>query len=115
MVLNAMMNIIKRNGKLFLSFPTNKSINFPHRKGTLNYYDDSTHRYNPPYFDEIIQKLKENNFEIIFQNVSYKPIMYFLIGLMLEPLSKLTKHVLFSSYATWSYWGFESIIWAKKK
>jgi hypothetical protein len=109
------MNIIKRDGKLFLSFPTTKSINFPHRKGTLNYFDDATHQYNPPDFDEIIQKLKENNFEIIFQSASYKPIIHYLAGLILEPLSKLTKRILFSGYATWSYWGFESIIWAKKK
>jgi SAM-dependent methyltransferase len=118
--LDAMINILKPGGKLFLSFPTKKSVSFPHRdrgnrKGVLNYYDDLTHQYGPPDFDGIIKQLEKNNFDIIFSSASHKPIMYFLIGLILEPLSKLMKRSLFNSYATWAYWGFESIIWARKR
>jgi hypothetical protein len=112
---NGIVKILKHGGNLFVSFPTKDSINFPSRKGTLNYYDDSTHKYNPPDFYKIISTLKENNFDIIFSSSSYKPLLYFLIGLLLEPLSKITNRVLFNSYGTWSYWGFESIIWARKK
>ncbi|MDR2601489.1 MAG: hypothetical protein LBC53_03430 [Spirochaetaceae bacterium] len=115
MTLDAMISILKDDGKLFLSFPTKASVGFPHRKGTLNYYDDPTHKYNPPDFDEIIKKLKKNNFDIIFSSIAYKPVIHFLIGLVLEPLSRLTKRVLLSNYGTWAYWGFESIIWAKKR
>lgn len=112
--LDAMMKILKQGGKLFLSFPTKESVNFPHRKGVLNYFADPTHKYNPPDFDQIILELKNNNFDILFSSISYKPMFYFLVGLFLEPLARLTKRVFFNSYGTWSYWGFESIIWAKK-
>jgi len=114
--LDAMMSIIKSGGKMFLSFPSQRSINFPYRsKGILNYYQDPTHKYSPPDFDEIIKKMKENNFNILFSSASYKPVMHFLVGLFLEPLSRLTGRVFFNSYATWSYWGFEAVIWAEKK
>jgi hypothetical protein len=58
--------------------------------------------------------LKENNMEIIISKRSYKPAINYLFGLLLEPLSKIMKKVLWSTYGTWAYWGFETIIWAKK-
>ena len=113
--LAVMMSIVKKGGRLFLSFPSEGTARFPSRKGFLNYHDDPTHKYAPPGFDEIINKLKENNFDILFSSRSYKPMMFFLAGLLLEPLSKLTNRVFFCSYGTWSYWGVESIIWAEKR
>jgi SAM-dependent methyltransferase len=110
--LDAMIKVLKSGGYLFLSFPTEESVNFPGpRKGTLNYYDDETHKDKPPEYDKIISKLKDNNMQIIFASKSYKPFFLYLIGFFLEWKSKKDKEV---RIWTWAYWGFETIIWAKK-
>jgi len=110
--LTAITNVIKQKGILYLSFPSEKSVNFPgYRVGCLNYYDDSTHKEKPPIYKEVIQMLKENNMKIIFSSKSYKPLFSFLIGLLFEKRSKIKKAV---APGTWAYWGFETIIWARK-
>jgi hypothetical protein len=35
-------------------------------------------------------------------------------GIIFRPLSRLTGRVFFNSYTTWSYWGFEAVIWARE-
>jgi SAM-dependent methyltransferase len=107
----AMLTKIKRNGYIFLAFPTEDSINFPSRYPTLNFYDDATHKYIPPSFDKVIDTIKDKGFEIEFSKKKYQPKLLFMIGLFLEPLSALLKKNL---TGTWVYYGFESIIIAKK-
>ena len=65
----------------------------------------------PPKFQALTDELKNNNFEIIFSIQRNKPILLWLIGLIIEPYSKYKKKIL---KGTWEYYGFESIIWAKK-
>ena len=107
----AILDSLKLGGLIYLSFPCEESINFPKREGTLNYLDDSTHQDMPPKFQTFINELKNNNFEIIFSTQRYKPFFLWLIGLIIEPYSKYKRKVL---KGTWEYYGFESIIWAKK-
>jgi SAM-dependent methyltransferase len=109
--LEAMVGALKSGGLLFLSFPSEKSVNFPSRPGTLCYYDDHTHTGSPPDFDAVIQFLKHNGFRIIFASRSYKPFIDWLIGLLSEPRSRRKNFV---TKGTWSYYGFTALIWAKK-
>jgi ubiquinone/menaquinone biosynthesis C-methylase UbiE len=109
--LDAMIKVLKRGGYLFLSFPTEKSVNFPPRKGTLNYYDDPSHKNIPPNYNKIISTLRKNNIQIVFARKSYKPLLSYLLGFFQEWKSKRDKEV---KTWTWAYWGFETVIWAKK-
>ena len=112
-VLLAIAKALKIGGYLYLSFPTEKSIYFPGpRNGSLNYYDDCTHKDVPPNFNETIEKLKSNGMKILFSNRSYKPFFYYFHGMLLEGKSKREKKVY--NPATWAYYGFEAIIWAQK-
>jgi SAM-dependent methyltransferase len=110
--LKAIIKALKIGGYLYLSFPSENSVNFPPRMGCLNYYDDSTHKDIPPKFDEILTILKNKNMEIIFAAKSYKPLFMYTKGLLNEYKSKKEKVV---KEGTWAYWGFETIIWAKRK
>jgi len=112
--LDALIKVLKPGGKLYLSFPSEASVTFPTRKGTLNYYDDKTHTGVPPKFDDVIEKLKAQTMEISFACKSYKPFFLYFIGFLLEPLSKITKKCLIGR-ATWAYYGFESVIIAVKR
>jgi SAM-dependent methyltransferase len=109
--LEAMLNALKMNGRIFLSFPCEKSVKFPKRRGTLNYYDDSTHKLLPPNFMETLSSIKAKGFEIEYAERNYSPILLRLIGLVCEPLSKIKNR---NMIGTWEYYGFESIIVAKK-
>lgn len=110
--LNAMCGRLKKGGRLYLAFPSEASADFPSRKGTLNFYDDSTHRWLPKY-DNVIQQLKANGMEVVFASKQYKPHVFHVLGGILEPLSKKKGKVL--PGITWAYWGFETIIWAEKR
>jgi SAM-dependent methyltransferase len=112
-VLEAITKTLKSGGKLYLSFPSENSINLPgYRAGCLNYYDDSSHKDVPPKFNEVLTNLKNGNMEIIFANKSYKPVFMYIRGLLNEYKSKKEKAV---KEGTWAYWGFETIIWARKR
>lgn len=111
--LDAMTKALKCGGYIYLSFPTEKSVDFPGpRDGCLNYYDDSTHKNTPPNYDKTIMKLKENGMEILFSSKQYKPFLSYFFGFIQEWKSKREKRT-FSF--TWAYYGFETVIWAIKK
>lgn len=110
--LKAMAKNLKPAGNMFLSFPSAQSISFPSRRGTLNYFDDETHQFEPPNLDEVIGVLHAENIEISYCAERYRPFLLSVIGLLIEPLSALRKRVY---PGTWAYHGFETIIWAKKR
>jgi SAM-dependent methyltransferase len=109
--LKSMLSVLKPGGEIYLSFPSEKSINFPKRNRTLNYYDDETHKLTPPKFDAIIDFLKTNNFSIEYSSRQYQPLFLRVLGFIQEPFAAY-KNTIFQG--TWAYFGFESIIWAKK-
>lgn len=108
---DAFCNKIKDGGILYFSFPSEDSVNFPKREGTLNFYDDKTHIFLPRY-KEMVGSLQNNGLEIKFSKRRYHPLILGIIGGVLEPISKRKQKVF---PGTWAYWGFETKIWAKKK
>ena len=110
-VLSAMCEALRVGGEIFLSFPSEASINFPNRLGPLNYYDDKTHQEKPPSFEEVLNILKEKKFEIRYASRQYRPKLLMMIGFLLEPLSVLFNR---NFLGTWELFGFESIIHAVK-
>lgn len=109
--LSAMLSRVKKGGKIYMSFPCKDSVNFPSRRGTLNFYDDETHKSAPPNYDAILSKLKESGFTIEFATARYRPILLRAIGLLTEPFSAARKRVM---KGTWELYGFESVIIAAK-
>jgi hypothetical protein len=110
-VLYAMIKTLKKGG--YISLPCENSINFPKRKGTLNFYDDKTHQNIIPY-DFIIQTLKKSDFNIVFARKRYRLFFLFLTGLLYEPFSYLFKKVGCFGI-TWALYGFETIVITKKQ
>lgn len=109
--LSAMLGALKVGGLIYLSFPCEQSVNFPNRSGTLNYYDDTTHKGLPPDFSNLLITLKENGLEIFYSTKNYKPMLLRIIGFLLEPLARVRNKVY---VGTWEFYGFESIIIARK-
>ena len=111
-VLVAMLHALKPGGKLYLSCPSNDSQRFPSRVGSLNYHDDSTHKGCPPDFGMMVAAIVSSDCEIIYATSRYQPALRWLIGLFHEARSNLTRQV---DTETWAFWGFESVIWARKR
>lgn len=108
--IRVMCRSLKSGGKMYFSFPNSKSVNFPHRDGTLNFYDDKTHIY-VPNFEDILMTLEDEGMKIIKAIKGYKPVYYWIVGRVFEPISKRQQKIM---RGTWGYWGFESVIWAMK-
>ena len=112
LVLKLSASAVRSNGYMYLSFPSEKSINFPlGRSGTLNYFDDNTHKDLPPSVEDAIQILNKEGFSVINKTESYKPIILWIMGFLLQPFSILLNKNL---VGTFQFYGFESIIWLKR-
>jgi SAM-dependent methyltransferase len=109
-VISAMAGALKPGGRLYMSFPCESSVGFPHRAGCLNFYDDSTHN-QVPSFANIQALLRATGFEILLAKQSYRPPLMWLLGALLEPVSRLRRSIL---PGTWAFYGFESVIWARR-
>jgi SAM-dependent methyltransferase len=109
--LNSVVKILKPGGFLYLSFPSKVTLELPSRKGTLNFHDDPTHVYLPD-LNKLSTILVNNEYELKVIKEENKPLIPYLIGMILEPLSKILK---INLYGTWSYHGYETVIIAKRK
>jgi SAM-dependent methyltransferase len=110
-VLRAMCRSLKPGGILYLSFPSEASVSFPSRRGTLNYYDDATHR-DVPEFDKVRAAVRDEGLQISVSLERYRPALLMIAGAIVEPYSSLRKRVV--SGVTWALYGFESVIWASR-
>jgi SAM-dependent methyltransferase len=110
-VLQAMLKALKKGGRLYLAFPCEESVSFPHRD-PLNFFDDATHK-QPLSFKETVGTIKAAGCSIDFMAKRYRPVVPFLAGLMLEPVSRL-KNKNMPAGSTWALYGFETVIWASR-
>jgi SAM-dependent methyltransferase len=111
-VLRAMMAALRPGGRLYLAFPCEESVRFPHRRGTLNFHDDTTHR-DVPSWALVVRLLEQEGFELRFARKRYRPRLLALAGLLLEPLGMLTRRNM-PAGSTWALYGFESVLWAAR-
>lgn len=112
-VLKAMMAALKPGGILYLSTPCMASAKFPRREGTLNFYDDPTH-VEPVDFQLMLTTCRSNGGEAEYACERYRPFRLAIKGLLTEPYYSLKKKVAFDG-ATWALYGFESILWIRKR
>ncbi len=103
----AMLHATRLGGLMYLSFPSQESVSFPSRTGTLNYFDDPTHRDAPPDIDLLLTMARSQGFETVFFTRGNRPWLARIIGFLVEPISKARRKVM---RGTWELYGFEAII-----
>jgi hypothetical protein len=62
-------------------------VRFPKRRGSLNYYDDATHKDKPPGFAEVVTVLREDGLRVLYAATQYQPPIGWVIGLFNETAS----------------------------
>lgn len=112
-VLIAMTQALRPGGRLYLAFPCEESVGFPKRGGCLNFHDDRSHR-EVPNWNATLRALRDMDCDFLFVKKRYRPFPLFLRGLLMEPVSYWRRHVA-PHGATWALYGFESVIWARRK
>jgi hypothetical protein len=61
---------------------------FPKRRGSLNYYDDATHKDKPLDFAEVVTVLREEGLRVLYAATQYQPPIGWVIGPFNEPLQQ---------------------------
>lgn len=111
-VLDAMVAALRPGGRLFLGFPCEESVRFPSRRGTLNFFDDATHK-TVPAWESVMGTLGALGLTLVYARQRYRPWLLASLGLALEPLSWLLGRNM-PTGSTWALYGFESIIWGRR-
>ena len=102
---------MKKIKRVFFAFPSSSSINLPKSKsGNLNFYQDKTH-ISVPDIDYISSLMKSNNWNFKVCVREYKPLFPYFVGFLWHPIFLLTGRQS-PLYGTYSFLGFESVIWA---
>jgi SAM-dependent methyltransferase len=107
----SMMRATRPDGLMYVSFPSAGSVRFPRRIGTLNYFDDPTHKDLPPDVDQLLEMARAYGFEAVFVTRRNRPLLSWFVGLILEPISMLMNRVV---RGTWELYGFEAIMILKR-
>jgi SAM-dependent methyltransferase len=110
--LTAMASVLKTGGRLYLAFPAEETLTFPTREGTLNFKDDDTHQAMPCW-SEVIATLRAAGLAVDVAEQRYRPPLFFVVGAVIEPWSARRRRI-DRWGASWAYWGFESVIWARR-
>jgi SAM-dependent methyltransferase len=108
--LAAMLEALRPGGRIFLAFPCEQSVGFPSRAGTLNFFDDPTHK-TVPKFDSVRSVIAAHGLRLDVVCRRYRPLSRVIQGLKAELRSRRERRVL---PGTWALYGFETIIWASK-
>ena len=110
-VIAGLISKLKRGGIIYIEFPSERSVNFPSKPETLNFYDDPTHCR--------IYTVKEVSALLVKKqlNILSAGIRRQLINILLMPL-KIVVQTLTKGYVRggvyWDYYGFAEYAVAQK-
>lgn len=115
-VLKRLMKKLKKNGAIYIEFPSTNSLSFPSARGTLHFCDDDTH---VKLYDlkDISNVLLENNFKIIKAGKArdFFRIILFFLSFPLQIISLIKHKKLTVRHGLWDTFGFSHFIYAKSK
>ncbi len=110
-VLKDLAGKLKPGGKMYVEFPSARSLNFPSMEGTLNFCDDPTHVRVYSTL-EISNVLLENGFRIIRAGTKRDKRRLALFPFHLPAKLLLRKKIKGSDF--WDILGFASYVYAEK-
>lgn len=110
-VLRNLARKVKTGGKIYVEFPSLRSLALPSMKGTLNFYDDSSHVriFQPREIEDILGR---ERFEIIKSGPRRD-----VLRIVLTPLAvfySLFKFGRVKAAVLWDLTGFADIVYARK-
>jgi ubiquinone/menaquinone biosynthesis C-methylase UbiE len=110
-VLKAMAPKLKSGGYFYIEFPGMKSTKLPSMWGTLNFYDDPTHKriYS---VQEISSVLEQKNFAVLKSRTRRN--WYYIVFMPIRIVQSLVKYKRLNANVFWDILGFAEFVFAKK-
>lgn len=102
---------LKNGGIIYIEFPSPRSVYLPSMRGTLNFYDDASHK-KIYQIKEIENLLKSKNFSIIKSGIRRSPKRILFLPIYLLVSLIYTGYV--AGHVFWDILGFSDYIIAKK-
>ena len=110
-VVEGLLSKLKKGGIIYLEFPSERSVNFPSKRETLNFYDDPTH-CRIYTVNELSAVLKKNHLNILSAGTRRQWINIFLMPFKMVFQSITKGYVRGGVY--WDYYGFAEYVCARK-
>lgn len=98
-------------GLMYLAYPSQESVNFPHRPGTLNFYDDPTH-ITLIRTEAVLERVRESGLVVLSAGVRRRA-RNLLRGLAAAAASPFLGGV--TGPMLWDLYGFEEIVVARRR
>lgn len=110
-VISGLISKLKRGGIIYIEYPSEKSVNFPSMRETLNFFDDETHCriYS---VKEICNLLMQHNLKILSAGTRRQWLNIFVMPLKII-LQLVTKGYVRAG-VFWDLYGFADYVVAKK-
>ncbi len=110
-VISGLMSKLKKGGVIYIEFPSERSVNFPSMRETLNFYDDKTH-CRIYTVKEISNLLLENQMQIMSSGIKRQ-----WINILVMP-AKIIIQLVTKGYVRagvfWDFYGFAEYVIAKR-
>ena len=111
-VINALLPKLKKGGYIYIEYPSGNSVNFPSKKGTLNFYDDPTHVriYNTKELADLLEaqgmKVLQSGIRRDWRNILMMPV---------KIIHNKIKYGYVMGSVYWDWFGFAEFVFAEKK
>jgi len=110
-VIAGLLSKLKKGGIIYLEFPSERSVNFPSKRETLNFYDDPTH-CRLFSVKEVAEILSRNQMNVLSSGTRRQMINIILMPLKIIYQSLTQGYVRGGVY--WDFYGFADYVVAKK-
>ncbi len=110
-VIEALLKKLKPGGYIYIEYPSARSVNFPSKQGTLNFYDDPTH-VRIFTLNELELLLEEKGCRIVKAAIRRDIRNIFLMPVKMIHNRIKYGYVMASVY--WDWYGFAEFVWAQK-
>lgn len=111
-VLAELCHKLAPRGRIYIEFPSERSLRLPRMKGTLNFYDDPTH-VRLYRITEIVETLSACGLKVV--RAGRRRDWATLILSPIHQLHHLLKHGGLSAAALWDLLGFADFVYAEKR
>lgn len=111
-VVEGLLPKLKKNGIIYIEFPSKRSVNFPSMRETLNFYDDPTH-CRIYTIKEVSGLLQARGLKALEEGVRRQMINIFAMPVKI-PLQLITKGYVRAG-VFWDFFGFAEFVLAKKQ
>jgi len=111
-VIEGLLKKLKPGGYIYIEYPSARSVNFPSKQGTLNFYDDSTH-VRIYTLNELKSLLEKSGCSVL--DAAIRRDIRNILMMPVKMIHNRIKYGYVMASVYWDWYGFAEFVWARKK